>query len=115
MQIMLTDGDSEANEATMAAMLGALGSPSRLRIYKLLVRAGQHGMVVGDIRARLGIPGSTLSHHLAALRGVGLITQQREGRELVMAAYYANMDLLLGYMTDECCADAGQKTNGELP
>ncbi len=87
-------------------MLAALGNESRLRIYRLLVRAGPDGLPVGDIQQRLGIPASTLSHHIAALRQAALVMQRREGRTILSCANYENMDELLNYLTEECCADA---------
>ena len=66
-----------------AARLEALGNPTRLKIYRTLVRAGEEGMPVGRLQERLDIAASTLSHHLKALVGVGLVTQTREGTTLV--------------------------------
>ena len=62
-----------------ASLLSQLGNITRLKIVRELVRAGNAGMPVGEIRARLDIPNSTLSHHLSHLRNVGLIRQKREG------------------------------------
>jgi DNA-binding transcriptional ArsR family regulator len=56
-----------------------LGNPTRLKIYRILVRAGEEGMAVGRLQERLDIAASTLSHHLKALVAVGLVTQTREG------------------------------------
>lgn len=91
----------ETNQA--ARCLEALGSPTRLEIYRLLVQAGPGGAVVGDLQARLGIPASTLSHHLARLVRVGLVDQERHSRNLVCRARYERMDALLAYLSDQCC------------
>jgi len=61
-----------------ARCLEKLGNPTRLEIFRLLVRAGEDGLAVGDLQARLRIPGSTLSHHVAQLVNVGLVS--RSGR-----------------------------------
>lgn len=91
-------------ETTLAARcLEALGSDTRLEIYRLLVQAGPGGAVVGDLQARLDIPASTLSHHLARLVRVGLITQERHSRTLVCRANYERMNTLLAYLSDNCC------------
>ena len=91
-------------ESNLAARcLEALGSPTRLEIYRLLVQAGPGGAVVGDLQERLGIPASTLSHHLSRLVRVGLITQERHSRNLVCRASYERMNGLLGYLSDNCC------------
>jgi DNA-binding transcriptional ArsR family regulator len=58
---------------------------------------------VGEVQAHLGIPGSTLSHHLAQLVNAGLVHQDREGRVLRCTPNYEAMENLLGFMTEECC------------
>ncbi|HSR71760.1 MAG TPA: metalloregulator ArsR/SmtB family transcription factor [Kiloniellales bacterium] len=96
-----------------AQCLETLGHPTRLAIFRLLVRAGRDGLAVGEIQERLGIPASTLSHHIAQLTGAGLVRQTREGRILRCTPDFAVMDGLLGFLTEECCADSpehGRKT-----
>ena len=88
-----------------AARLEALGNPTRLKIYRSLVRAGEEGMAVGRLQAKLDIAASTLSHHLKSLVVVGLVTQTRDGTTLVCHANYGLMRDLLGYMVEECCAE----------
>jgi len=89
-----------------ARRLEALGHPTRLAIFRMLVRAGPEGLAVNAIQRDLGIPGSTLSHHLSRLMSVGLMGQQRHGATLICRANYAVMDGLIGFLTEECCADA---------
>ncbi|MFN4100507.1 MAG: ArsR/SmtB family transcription factor, partial [Pararhodobacter sp.] len=74
-----------------AARLSALGNPTRLRLYRLLVRAGDAGLAMGQIQERLGIPGSTLSHHCRAMVQVGLIDQERAGTSLICRTNYPVM------------------------
>ncbi len=50
-----------------ADMFSAMGTDARLRIMQLLLTAHPEGLVVGEIQEELGIPGSTLSHHLDKL------------------------------------------------
>lgn len=88
-----------------AMQLEALGNPTRLRIYRILVRAGQEGMAVGRIQDELGIPASTLSHHTRRLVDTGLCTQERMGTMLICRANYTGMQTLIGYLINECCAD----------
>ncbi len=88
-----------------AARLEALGNPTRLKVYRTLVRAGADGLSVGRLQAKIGIAASTLSHHLKALIVVGLVSQTREGTTLVCHANYDIMRELLGYMVEECCAE----------
>ena len=61
-----------------ATRLEALGNPTRLKIYRALVRAGDTGLTVGKLQTRLDVAPSTLSHHLKTLIIVGLVTQERE-------------------------------------
>jgi ArsR family transcriptional regulator, arsenate/arsenite/antimonite-responsive transcriptional repressor len=89
-----------------AARLEALGNPTRLRIYRLLVKAGDPGLPVGKLQARLSIPASTLSHHLKTLLIVGLITQERDATTLYCKANYGVMRGLVGFLVDECCSEA---------
>jgi DNA-binding transcriptional ArsR family regulator len=89
-----------------AKQLEALGSPTRLQVYRMLVRAGDAGLPVGRLQERLGIAASTLSHHLHRLILTGLVTQERQATTLICRAHYPAMDALLGFLSDECCADA---------
>jgi ArsR family transcriptional regulator, arsenate/arsenite/antimonite-responsive transcriptional repressor len=91
-----------------ARQLEALGNPTRLRIYRTLVRAGRSGMAVGQIQEQVGLPASTLSHHLKRLVDQGLVRQERAGTSLICHAEYAAMSGLLGFLADECCADEGR-------
>jgi len=90
-----------------AARLEALGNPTRLRIYRALVRAGDTGMTVGKLQTKLELAGSTLSHHLKGLLTVGLITQERQATTLICRANYELMRGIVDFLVAECCADAG--------
>jgi ArsR family transcriptional regulator, arsenate/arsenite/antimonite-responsive transcriptional repressor len=83
--------------------LGALAQEHRLEVFRQLVQAGERGMAAGAIAAALGIPGSSLSFHLAQLRNAGLILQERQHRSLIYRANYPAMNALLGYLTENCC------------
>jgi DNA-binding transcriptional ArsR family regulator len=100
------------NVEKAAKQLEALGNTTRLQVYRTLVRAGEAGLPVGQIQERLGIPASTLSHHLQRLLLTGLVTQERQATTLICRASYPVMKDLLGFLTDECCADAGCGTQG---
>lgn len=95
------------NIETAAAQLEALGNPTRLTIYRTLVRAGDGGLPVGKLQLKLDIPSSTLSHHLKKLIEVNLVGQERQATTLICRANYGSMNGLIGYLSDECCADAG--------
>ncbi len=91
-------------DVTQAArLLEKLGNPTRLEIVRLLVRAGPRGLSVGEVRRHLGIPASTLSHHILHLVSAGLIHQEREGRVLRCQAQYDVLRSLVDLLTEECC------------
>ena len=96
-----------------AKQLEALGNPTRLEVYRTLVRAGDAGLPVGRLQERIGIAASTLSHHLHRLILTGLVSQERQATTLICRANYPAMDRLLGYLTDECCADAGCRSGAD--
>lgn len=85
-------------------MFAALGTESRLQILRLLLTAHPEGLVVGDIQSELGIPASTLSHHLERLKGEGLATVRREGTFLRYSPNTAALEELLGFLFAECCS-----------
>lgn len=87
-----------------ARCLQELGHPTRLAIVRLLVRAGPEGLSVGDVQRHLGIPASTLSHHILHLLGANLICQKREGRVLWCTPNYELLRVLVDVLTEECCA-----------
>lgn len=89
-----------------AARLEALGNPTRLKIYRALVRAGDAGMTVGRLQARLDVAPSTLSHHLKTMIIVGLITQERDATTLICRANYPVMRGLVEFLVAECCTGA---------
>src|ERR687892_1401986 len=94
------------NVEQAAKQLEALGSPTRLEVYRTLVRAGHAGLPVGRLQEKLGIPASTLSHHLHRLILTGLVTQERQATTLICRANYPVMRDLLSFLTEECCADS---------
>ncbi|EFL88107.1 helix-turn-helix transcriptional regulator [Ahrensia sp. R2A130] len=86
-----------------ARALAALGHEARLDVYRLLVRAGEGGLIVGDIADHTKVPLSTLAHHLRTLVTADLVTQERRGREIVNRANYVTMNSVVSFLTDECC------------
>jgi DNA-binding transcriptional ArsR family regulator len=105
----LDDGLMKLDDA--AARLEALGNPTRLKIYRALVRAGDAGLPVGRLQDKLKIAPSTLSHHIKTLVSVGLLSQVREATTLVCHANYDLMRGLVDFLVAECCADAAGCTD----
>lgn len=96
-----------------AKQLAELGNSHRLLAFRLLVKAGDAGLTVGEIQDHLKIPGSTLSHHISHLVWSGLVAQERQGRVLRCRANFTAMHALIGFLADECCT--GVTTNaGDL-
>jgi DNA-binding transcriptional ArsR family regulator len=87
---------------TVRALL-ALGHALRLRTFRALVVAGHAGMTPGVMSEGLGVGATALSFHLKELMNAGLITQQREGRNLIYRASFERMNALLAYLTENCC------------
>ena len=88
-----------------AAQLEALGNPTRLKLFRILVKVGEDGIPVGQLQNRLGAAASTLSHHLQKMIQVGLVTQERQATTLICRANYRTMNGLVGYLTEECCTE----------
>ena len=85
--------------------LSALGQEDRLVIFRLLVRAGPKGNCVDQIKRRLKMPGSTLSHHLDTLTRSGLLSALREGRFIYYAVNWREAAGLIRFLTEDCCAE----------
>jgi ArsR family transcriptional regulator, arsenate/arsenite/antimonite-responsive transcriptional repressor len=85
--------------------LGALAHAHRLAIYRLLVQQGPEGLPAGAIGQRIGLLPSSLTFHLQNLQHAGLITQRREGRQLIYSADFPAMNGLVGYLTENCCGN----------
>ena len=88
-----------------AKMLAELGHSTRLSIFRYLVKVGMEGAPVGQIQAKLGIPGSTLSHHINRLMSVGLIHQIRESRTLYCVPQFTALKELIEFLLAECCSE----------
>jgi len=97
-----------------ADMFAAIGTEPRLRILRLLLSAHPDGLVAGDVQAELGIPASTLSHHLEKLRHEGLVTVRREGTFLRYAARTDTLRDLMEFLYAECCTRSGAVNPKEI-
>lgn len=86
-----------------ADKFSAIGAEPRLRIMQLLLSAHPEGLVVGDIQEELGIPNSTLSHHLDKLKSEDLVLARRESTFLRYTANTEALQELLKFLYAECC------------
>lgn len=91
------------NVEKVALALKELGHPTRLSIFRFLVKAGEKGLAVGEVQKELQIPSSTLSHHISALVSVGLVKQSRNGRTLYCIAQYKQLNEIIDFLLKECC------------
>ena len=94
---------TEEEITRFADMFSAMGAGPRLRIMRVLLSAHPDGMIVSDIGAELGIPASTLSHHLEKLKNEDLVKVRREGTYLWYSANSDVLQELLGFLYAECC------------
>lgn len=93
---------------TALSALNALSHESRLAAFRKLVQAGPDGMSVGELREHLDLPPATLSAHLNILRAAALVHDEREGRVIRVRANYLQMNTLLAYLTENCCAGTAE-------
>lgn len=85
------------------ASLAALAQPVRLQVFRALVVAGHDGLTPGALVDAIAVPGTSLSFHLKELTHSGLVTQERQGRNLIYRVAFGQMNALIGYLTDNCC------------
>ncbi len=83
----------------------AMGSEARMEVLRVLVRAGEAGLTVGEVRDRTGIAASTLAHHLKFLTGAEVVVQEKAGRSTICRANFAHLQTLATYILSECCQD----------
>ncbi len=86
--------------------LGALAHEHRLGVFRILVERGPAGLPAGRIAERIGLVPSSLTFHLQSLQRAGLIAQRRESRQLIYSADFTAMTALVGYLTENCCAES---------
>ena len=99
----MTDPQHDDQIARYADMLAALGTETRLRIVRFLLSAHPVGLVVGEIGSALGIPASTLSHHLEKLKNEDLVKVRRESTFLRYTANTQALQDILAFLFAECC------------
>lgn len=93
-------------EIDVIRSLAALAQEVRLRVFRALVVAGAQGLTPGSLCEQLAVAPNTLSFHLKELVHSGLVSQERQGRNLIYRASFDTMDDLLGYLTENCCQGA---------
>jgi DNA-binding transcriptional ArsR family regulator len=97
----------------VVALLTALAQETRLAIFRLLIESGPTGLSVGEIGAEVGVAPATLSFHLKELNHAGLIVARQQGRYIYYAANFPQMNNLLGFLTENCCARDGMSCDAK--
>ncbi|PWC31214.1 metalloregulator ArsR/SmtB family transcription factor [Azospirillum sp. TSO35-2] len=81
----------------------ALAQDTRLAVFRLLIKAGPNGLTAGEVANQVGVPASTLSHHLATLERAGLLRSWRVQRQIFYASDHEGTRRLIAFLTEECC------------
>ena len=89
--------------STAVDTLSALAQPSRLQIFRLLVKHSPAGLAAGKIADDLGVRHNTLSTHVAILTRAGLLRSERNGRSIIYSVNPAGIKSLLAYLVEDCC------------
>lgn len=90
-------------EKQVIKALGALAQANRLQIFRSLVVKGAEGLTPAQLAQDMAMPANTLSFHLKELMHADLISQERNGRNLIYRAQYERMNDLLSFLTHNCC------------
>ena len=98
----ISEGASLSHSHALSA-LAALGQPTRLQIFQMLMRSEPVGLPAGSIAEEIGCPHNTLSTHLAILARADLVRGARDGRAIIYRANVEGMRSLLTYLVDDCC------------
>ncbi len=84
----------------------ALAHDARLAVIRILIPAGPDGLAAGVIGDQIGSPPSALSFHLGRLANAGLVRMRRVGRNQYYAVDYQRLAALVGFLVEDCCANA---------
>ena len=85
------------------AALSSLAQPTRLEVFRLLVRSEPGGLPAGEIARQLDVPHNTMSTHLNILSRAGLVSAERFGRSIVYRVDLSVVRGLVVYLLNDCC------------
>jgi len=97
------------SDETLMNAFSALAQPTRLAVFRLLIREGPQGLPAGEIARRLDVPQNTLSAHLAVLARGHLVRSRREGRHVIYAADLDGVRRVILFLTRDCCHGKPEK------
>lgn len=103
------------SHAQVVDALAALAQPTRLAVFRLLVRHGRTGLLAGALASELDVAPSALSFHLKALAQAGLVSSTSEGRHVRYAANLGAMQGLIEFLSAECCQGNPHDCFGDRP
>ncbi len=92
----------------------ALAQDTRLSVFRLLIQAGPNGLTAGAIAQQVGVPGSTLSHHLATLERAGLLRSWRVQRQIFYASDFEGTRQLVAFLMEDCCQGRPELCSADL-
>jgi ArsR family transcriptional regulator, arsenate/arsenite/antimonite-responsive transcriptional repressor len=95
--------DTQLSEDQAISALAGLAQPTRLAIFKLLIKHEPVGITAGVIADTIGAPHNTLSTHLAILVRAGLLRATREGRTIIYRSNVEGMQSLVQFLVNDCC------------
>lgn len=92
----------------------ALAHDTRLAVFRLLIQTGPNGLTAGDVAQQVGVPGSTLSHHLATLERAGLLRSRRVQRQIFYACDYEGTRQVIAFLMEDCCQGRPELCSADL-
>lgn len=95
-------GDRISTPHALAA-LAALGQPTRLEIFRMLIAAEPDGLSAGALAEKIGCPHNTLSSHVSILARSGLVRGMRNSRSIVYRADVEAIRILISFLVNDCC------------
>ena len=83
--------------------LSALAQPTRLEVFRLLVKQEPDGLPAGEIARRMDVPHNTMSTHLSILTRAGLVSVERHSRSMIYRVELKTIRTLVLFLLRDCC------------
>jgi ArsR family transcriptional regulator, arsenate/arsenite/antimonite-responsive transcriptional repressor len=83
--------------------LSALAQPTRLEVFRLLVKQEPGGLPAGEIARRMDVPHNTMSTHLSILTRAGLVSVERHSRSMIYRVELKTIRGLVLFLLRDCC------------
>lgn len=87
----------------VALRLKALADPVRVKIMSVLFSSGAGEINSGELSAAISLTESTISHHLAQLRGAGFVLSERRGMYVFHRPAPDALGALCAVLDPHCC------------